>query len=120
MGSVPGNIGFPGFNPRDMTEILRFANQGVNITRTTQLTVDSKREDAGVHNMPFVTKQAEAMSMRSTFWIQEVGGDDYNEPAKLRLQYLQIVMLNFFKREDELPGRAEWPHVSICTLEKEV
>jgi hypothetical protein len=29
-------------------------------------------------------------------------------------------MLNFFRpREDGLPGRAQWPHISIATLEKE-
>lgn len=41
--------------------------------------------------------------------------------TKLRLQYSQVVMLDFFQpRQDELPGRAQWPHVSICTLEKKV
>ncbi len=120
MGNVPGGIGFPGFNPRDMTEILRFANQGVDIVRTTQLTVDSKRENAGVRNMPFVVKEAEPVSMKSTFWIQELGETGKGKYKKMRLQYAQVVMLNFFRpREDELPGRAQWPHISICTLEKE-
>jgi hypothetical protein len=36
----------------------------------------------------------------------------------LRLQYLQIVMLDFFPRRDGLPGRIGWPHVSINTLTK--
>ena len=37
----------------------------------------------------------------------------------MRLQYSQVVMLHFFHpREDEFPGRAVWPHISIATLEK--
>jgi hypothetical protein len=43
-------------------------------------------------------------------WIQELADmDDYGNP-KLRLQYSQVVMLNFFRpREDEFPDRAVWP-----------
>lgn len=119
-GNIPASVvGFPGFNPRDMNEILRFANQGVNIKRTTTLTVDTKRENAGVVNMPFVVKEAEPVSMKSTFWIQELKDKDPDGCPKLRMQYSQVVMLNFFRpREDQLPGRAQWPHVSINTLEK--
>ena len=46
-----GNVtlpGFPGFSPADMNEILRFANQGVDVVRTTTLTVDSTRKSAGI------------------------------------------------------------------------
>lgn len=119
MGNVPDGIGFPGFNPRDMNQILRFANENVDIIRTVRLTVDSKREAAGISNMPFTVREAEPVSMKSTFWIQEIRG-----PAgganKFRLQYSQVVMLDFFRpRQDEMPGRAQWPHVSICTLEKQ-
>ncbi|MFD1158283.1 heme-binding protein [Roseovarius aestuarii] len=121
-GTVPASVaGFPGFNPRDMTEILRFANQGVNIKRTTELVLDTKREGAGVQNMPFTEKEAEPVSMKSTFWIQELNERAHKSKyPKLRLQYAQVVMLNFFRpREDGFPGRAQWPHISIATLEKE-
>jgi hypothetical protein len=63
--------------------------------------------------------------MKSIFWIQELADKDkYGEP-KLRLQYLQVVMLDFFPRRDGLPpgccpGLIRWPHVSINTLEKDV
>ncbi len=40
MGNVVGVPGFPGFSPADMNQILRFANQGVNIVKTTVLTVE--------------------------------------------------------------------------------
>jgi hypothetical protein len=113
------NPGFPGFNPRDMNEILRFENNGVDIKRTTILTVDTTRQDAGIVNAPFVTKQAEPVSMKSTFWIQELKEKDKDRRPKLRLQYSQVVMMDFFRpREDGHPDRARWPHISINTLEK--
>lgn len=119
MGTAAGAPGFPGFNPADMTEILRFANQNIEIVRTTRLVVDSKREDAGVSNMPFVVREAEPVSMSSTFWIQEVADRRYKSGYRLRMQYAQIVMLDFFRpRQDQQPGRAQWPHVSIATLDK--
>ncbi len=118
MGNVTA-AGFPGFNPRDMNEILRFANKNVDIHQTTTLTVDSTRQDAGIANIPFVTKQAEPTSMKSTFWIQELKEKDKNGHRKLRMQYSQVVMLDFFRpRGDGLPSRAQWPHISINTLEK--
>jgi len=102
-----------------MNAILRFANKGVKIDRTTVLSVDSRRVDAGVVNLPFAAREAEPVSMRSTFWIQELEEKYPDGKPKLRLQYSQVVMLNFFRpREDQLPGRATWPHVSINTLER--
>lgn len=122
MGNIPpgGTPPFPGFSPADMNEILRFANQGVKIARTTTLTVDSTRKQAGIRNAPFSVREAEPVSMKSTFWIQELEDTDETGQPKLRLQYSQVVMLNFFRpRQDEFPDRAVWPHISIATLEKE-
>jgi hypothetical protein len=117
-----GNVtvpGFPGFSPADMNAILRFANQGVNIVRTTTLTVDTNRKSGGITNVPFSVREAEPVTMKSTFWIQELAEKDETGRPRLRLQYSQVVMLHFFQpREDEFPGRAVWPHVSIATLEK--
>ena len=119
MGNVIGVPGFPGFSPADMNQILRFANQGVNIVRTTTLTVDSTRKSGGITNVPFSVREAEPVSMKSTFWIQELAEKDETGKPRLRLQYSQVVMLHFFRpREDEFPGRAVWPHISIATLEK--
>ncbi len=120
MGNVVGVPGFPGFSPADMNDILRFANKGVDIVRTTTLTVDSTRKSAGISNIPFGVREAEPVSMKSTFWIQELAERDKEGNPKLRLQYSQVVMLHFFRpREDEFPERAVWPHISIATLEKE-
>lgn len=120
MGTAAGVPGFPGFSPADMNQILRFANRGVKIVRTTTLTVDSTRKSGGIRNVPFSVREAEPVSMKSTFWIQELAEKDKKTgKPKLRLQYSQVVMLNFFRpREDEFPERAVWPHISIATLEK--
>jgi len=117
-GDVPTDIGFPGFNPANMNQILNFANQGIDAVKTTILTVDTELENAGIVNIPFIEREADASSMRSTFWVQELGGTDADGNPRLRMQYSQVVMLDFFPREDRLPGRATWPHISINTLEK--
>jgi len=112
-----GNVtapGFPGFDPVAPHLLLELANQGVAVKSTMVLALDTSTETGGIHNIPFIVKQANAVSMKSTFWIQELEG----EPARLRLQYLQVVNLEFFPRVDGLPGRIAWPHVSINTLEK--
>ena len=56
--------------------------------------------------------------MKSTFFIQELAETDEWGQPKLRLQYVQVVQLDFFRRFDGGPGRIKWPHVSINTLEK--
>lgn len=118
-GTFAGVAAFPGFSPADMNALLRLANQGVNIVRTTTLTVDTERKSGGITNAPFSVREAEPVSMKSTFWIQELAEQDERGNPRLRLQYSQVVMLHFFHpREDEFPGRAVWPHISIATLEK--
>jgi len=119
MGNVVGVPDFPGFSPADMNQILRFANEGVKIVKTTTLIVDTETKSGGINNVPFSVREADPVSMKSTFWIQTLAEkDEYGKP-KMRLQYSQVVMLHFFNpREDEFPGRAIWPHISIATLEK--
>jgi hypothetical protein len=118
-GDKGNEAGFPGFSPADMNEILRYDNRHANIVRTTTLTVDSTRKDAGISNAPFAAREAEPVSMKSTFWIQELAETDEQGNPRLRLQYSQVVMLHFFRpREDGFPGRAVWPHISIATLTK--
>jgi hypothetical protein len=113
--------GFPGFDPVSPEKILEFANQklseeGLTVVKTTTLTVDTTTPTGGILNIPFVVRQANAASMKSTFWIQEL--KDKDGKSKLRLQYLQVVMLDFFSARDGLPGLIRWPHVSINTLDK--
>lgn len=117
-GNVPpGTPGFPGFDPVEPHHLLALANQGVSVTTTTVLDLDTTVESGGIHNVPFVVAQANAVSMKSTFWIQELEAQAGADPT-FRLQYLQVVILDFFPRADGLPGRIGWPHVSINTLAK--
>lgn len=111
------------FNPVSPNDLLEAANQGVEVEKTTVLDVDSTRPTGGIVNIPFIVRQANATVMKSTFWIQELKEKDKYGKPKLRLQYTQLVMLDFFPRVDNLPpgccpGLIQWPHVSINTLEK--
>jgi hypothetical protein len=65
-----------------------------------------------------VVRQANASEMKATFFIQELAETDGYGRPKLRMQYVQVVQLDFFPRFDGGPGRIKWPHVSINTLEK--
>jgi hypothetical protein len=106
------------FDPTDPVALLREANRNVAIRKTTVLEVDTTRPTGGLVNISFIERQADAASMNATFWIQELEETDAFGQPKLRLQYAQVVMLDFFPRRDGLPGRIAWPHVSINTLEK--
>jgi hypothetical protein len=105
------------FNPVDPNDLLRKANQGINIARTTEFKFDTKFGTGGINNIPFIKRQADASEMTATFWLQELEELDENDNPKLRLQYTQTVMLDFFPRPDG-QGVIKWPHVSINTLEK--
>ncbi|WP_425544612.1 heme-binding protein [Actinoplanes couchii] len=104
------------FDPTDPTALLKAANEGVNIVRTTVLEFDSTVERGGINNIPFIVRQANASEMKATFFIQEIENEDGTN--RLRLQYVQDVLLDFFPRTDGGPGRIKWPHVSINTMEK--
>ncbi|AVP96409.1 hypothetical protein C7S18_04015 [Ahniella affigens] len=106
------------FDPAIPNDLLAAANQGVDIARTTILDVDTDIPTGGIHNIPFVVKQANATRMHSTFWIQELNQTDAFGKPILRLQYSQVVFLDFFPRADGQPGLIRWPHVSINTLQK--
>ena len=107
---------FPGFDPVEPHLLLDLANTGLDVVKTTVLDLDTTHPTGGIKNIPFVVKQADAASMRSTFWIQELAPVD--GIVVHQMQYLQVVMLDFFPRRDGLPGRIGWPHVSINTLTK--
>jgi hypothetical protein len=106
------------FDPTEPNDLLDAANQGVDIVKTTKLEFDTACESGGISNIPFVVKQANAAEMKSTFWIQELASKDEKGRPELRLQYSQVVLLDFFGRPDGFPGKIRWPHVSINTLVK--
>ncbi len=105
-GKLKSLSGFEGFDPTKPNALLQSeaAKEKENIRSTTLLEVDTRNQTAGISNMPFIVKHAEANSMKSKFWIYELSGD------RLILQYSQIVNIDFFG--------TTWPHISINTLEK--
>lgn len=105
------------FDPTIPNELLKLGNEGVEITRTTTLDFNTNLKSGGISNIPFVVRQADATEMQSTFWIQELAELDAEGNPKLRMQYSQTVMLDFFPQPSG-NRRIRWPHVSINTLEK--
>lgn len=106
------------FGPLDTNELLRNALAGVSVTRTTVLSFDTSLDKAGIVNIPFIEREADAAEMQATFWIEELEETDENGNPVMQMQYSQVVMLDFFKRRDG-EGLIRWPHVSINTLRRE-
>lgn len=110
--------GFPGFKPFNTNELLSLGIQGLNVKQTTELDFSTDRLDAGIVNIPFVEKQADAALMRAKFWIMELEAtEDEPEPNPL-LAYSQFIFLDFFRRRDGGEGLIRWPHISINVMEK--
>jgi hypothetical protein len=77
----------------------------------------------GVLNIPFVTTNANAVSLDAVFWIEtivppaSIGGDSF-----LQLQYTQTVILSFPAAAGPIgPNNPliNWPHISVATLIKQ-
>lgn len=115
-GTVP-DPNFPGFDPVNPHKLLELG-MPQNVVRTTKLPFNTELQDAGIRNIPFIVKQANAAVMDSTFWIMELDEVGFDGSPKLVMQYLQVVGLDFFPRFDGQPGLIRWPHVSINTMEK--
>ncbi|HYA52239.1 MAG TPA: heme-binding protein [Streptosporangiaceae bacterium] len=85
------------------------------ITSTTTLQVSSRDASipgGGTANIAFLTgakdgPNAVAARVTATFWLETLQGD--TEPR--RLQYSQLVLLNF--------NGISWPHVTVATLQKQ-
>jgi hypothetical protein len=108
--------GFPGFDPVDPSALLRLAVSNLKIARTTVLNVDTTVQSAGITNIPFIKRQADAQRMVSTFWIHELEDLDAAGNPRMVLQYLQDVSLDFLPSPKG--GLIRWPHISINTLQK--
>lgn len=107
------------FQPLDANKLLREANDGVAIARTTELHFDTRFATGGIHNIPFIERQADASDMVATFWIQELKEKDAFGDPKLRIQYSQTVFLDFFPSREPTPSdKIIWPHISINTMDK--
>lgn len=111
---------FPGFEPRNANSLLQLGlgPEAPKITKTTELVLDTDAMEAGIVNIPFIERQADAALMRSTFWIMELDEEGpFGEP-RLLLAYSQFIFLDFFQRRDGREGLIRWPHVSINMMEK--
>lgn len=106
------------FEPTDTTALLRGALAQDVVLSTQILHFDTTLRAAGVTNIPFIERQADASEMQATFWIETLEAQDENGDPILQMQYAQTVMLDFFPRTDGLPGLIRWPHVSINTLRR--
>lgn len=104
---------FPGFDVVEPHKLLQLGIDGLDVKETTELHFDTKFQTGGIVNIPFVVKQANATEMLSSFYIMELNGD---EGPQYALAYAQTVMLEFFRRFDNVPGLIKWPHVSINTM----
>ena len=108
---------FPGFGPANANALLQLGLPQ-NVLRTTELALDTTVLEAGIVNIPFIERQADAAEMRSTFWIMELDEPGLNGKNKLVLAYSQFIFLDFFPRRDEIEGMIRWPHISINVMEK--
>ncbi|MDF0596651.1 heme-binding protein [Psychromarinibacter halotolerans] len=118
-----GVIPFPdgqGFSPINANALLQASVQEFadRITKTTVLQMDTDAFEAGIVNIPFIVRQANAKVMNVTFWIMELDEMDEDGDPKLLLAYSQFIMLDFFGRADGKAGQIRWPHVSINIMEK--
>jgi hypothetical protein len=108
----------PGFDIGNPNAALTAAIQGQTITNTIVLQISTSTNPTGfllpgpfgggLLNIPFVTTNANALSLDATFWIETVVPP--NGQPFLQLQYTQTVILTF--------GDINWPHISVATLLK--
>jgi len=111
---------FPGFHPLDANNLLNLGLGGIKdkVKKTTELVLDTDTMEAGISNIPFIERQADAALMRSTFWIMELDEEGPCGGPRLILAYSQFIFLDFFPRRDGREGLIRWPHISINMMEK--
>lgn len=90
----------------DPNVMLRNALQGQHPTKITRLITTTP--PGGISNIPFIEKNADAVSIEAVFAIEVIQGPSGDE--FLQLQYSQTALLNF--------RGLSWPHVTVGTLIK--
>ncbi|WP_172296936.1 heme-binding protein [Pseudoruegeria sp. HB172150] len=106
------------FSAKTPFDTLKGALSAFNVVRTTELRMDTSRDKAGIHNIPFVERRADANFMRSTFYILELEETGADGKPKMALAYTQFIFLDFFRRRDGKEGLIRWPHISMNVMEK--
>lgn len=103
------------FDPVNPRTVLEQYNEGVEVVRTTELHVDTFTDSGGISSIPFIDSQTGTTRLQSWFWIIELAGKAASGAPAMRLQYLQLVNLDFFPRPDGT-GLLGWPHVCMNSL----
>ncbi|MDR3515033.1 MAG: heme-binding protein [Azospirillaceae bacterium] len=81
--------------------------QGMTLKKITRLITDTASA-GGIENIPFITSNANTLTLDSVFAIELV--EDQSGTEFMQLQYSQTALLNF-------RGKS-WPHVTVGTLIK--
>ncbi|MDY6805943.1 MAG: heme-binding protein [Cyanobacteriota bacterium] len=107
------------FVPSNPNQILQDVIDKQKLLKTVVLDVSTDNK-GGISNIPFIEKNADVTSFKSTFWIEEVEDKRGNE--FLQLQYSQTTDLDFIKdftSTTEPKKLIVWPHVDVATLVKQ-
>jgi hypothetical protein len=109
------------FDPVYPFDLLKQANADSNIEILEVYNFDFNTElgTGGINNTPFVVKQADTVIMKVAMRVQKVRRKD-NQQIETRLQYAQMVGLDFFEHPAG-PAKGSiirWPHISINTMKK--
>ncbi|NEO54433.1 MAG: hypothetical protein F6K54_15890 [Okeania sp. SIO3B5] len=110
--------GVPPFVPSNPNQMLQDVIDKQKLVNTVILDVSTENE-GGISNIPFIKKNADATSFKSTFWIEEV--EDKAGNNFLQLQYSQTTDLDFIKdfTSKDPDKLIVWPHVDVATLVKQ-
>ncbi len=107
------------FSAKTPFDTLRGALSLLDVKKTTELRMTTDNKEAGIVNIPFIERQADANLMRSVFYIMELNGEpgpDGKPP--MALAYTQFIFLDFLNRRDGEDGLIRWPHISINVMQK--
>ncbi|OCX52958.1 hypothetical protein BEL04_01120 [Mucilaginibacter sp. PPCGB 2223] len=115
---ITPNSQFPGiFNQVNPNTFLTSTLESVvgpagKITSMTTFEMDTRaaNTDGGILNIPFISNNVSATSMKAIFWVEEIEGGTEKE----LLQYTQTINLVFPPAGLSLP--IVWPHITVNTL----
>ncbi|NET55646.1 MAG: hypothetical protein F6K47_05600 [Symploca sp. SIO2E6] len=110
--------GVPPLDPANPNQILQDEIDQQKLLKTVVLDVSTENQ-GGISNIPFIEKNADTTSFKSTFWIEEVRDEKGEE--FLQLQYSQTTDLDFIKDStSEDPDKLiVWPHIDVATMVKQ-
>ncbi|GAB2539334.1 heme-binding protein [Nocardia heshunensis] len=109
-------VGIPDGALQDPTVLLTAALKEQTVVNTTTLDVRTGAGD--IRNIGFVSANADAIILHSTFWLETLQGPDQSE--LLQLQYSQQSMLRFPAGPNPDPSKPiDWPHLQVATLLKQ-